>query len=100
MSSALVLALLAGSASIAWQAHGPAPGHAAPGGEGLPCWRLQRRRPACPAASPVMARPPPDPLLDRSAARIDEQFADDPTCASSCCTAADVYRELGEAGDL
>lgn len=97
MGSALVLALLVGSAGVAWQAHEA---------------RAQAQRAEAvkdfllgvfSAADPRLAGGKPDgqttakTLLDRAAARIDAQFADDPDLRIELLrTAADIYRELGE----
>lgn len=99
LASALGLALLAGSAGVAWQAHEA---------------RTQARRAEAvkdfllgvfSAADPRLAGGKPDgattakTLLDRSAARIDERFAADPELRIELLrTAADIYRELGEQG--
>lgn len=97
LSAALVLALLMGSAGVAWQAHEA---------------RAQARRAEAvkdfllgvfSAADPRLAGGKPDgqttakTLLDRAAARIDAQFAGDPELRIELLrTAADIYRELGE----
>ena len=97
LSSALMLALGAGLAGVAWQAQEA---------------RLQARRAEAvkdfllgifSAADPRLAGGKPDgqttakSLLDRSAARIDERFAKDPDLRIELLrTAADIYRELGE----
>lgn len=97
LASALGLALIAGSAGVAWQAHEA---------------RAQARRAEAvkdfllgvfSAADPRLPGGKPDgattakTLLDRSAARIDERFATDPELRSELLrTAADIYRELGE----
>lgn len=97
MGTALVLALLAGSAGVAWQAHEA---------------RAQARRAEAvkdfllgvfSAADPRVAGGKPDgqtsakTLLDRAATRIDTRFAGDPELRIELLrTAADIYRELGE----
>ncbi len=97
LGSALVLALLVGSAGVAWQAREA---------------RAQAQRAEAvkdfllgvfSAADPRLAGGKPDgqttakTLLDRAAARIDAQFADDPDLRIELLrTAADIYRELGE----
>ena len=97
MGAALVLALLAGSVGVAWQAHEA---------------RAQARRAEAvkdfllgvfSAADPRVAGGKPDgqttakALLDRAAARIDTRFAGDPELRIELLrTAADIYRELGE----
>ncbi len=97
MSSALLLALVGGSAAVAWQAQEA---------------RSQARRAEAvkdfvlgvfTAADPRLAggkpngQTPAKTLLDRITARIDGQFADDPILRIELLrTAADIYRELGE----
>ncbi|GCL62442.1 serine/threonine-protein kinase [Pseudaquabacterium pictum] len=97
LGSALTLALVAGVAGVLWQAQEA---------------RAQARRAEAvkdfllgvfSAADPRLAGGKPNgqttakTLLDRSAARIDAQFADDPDLRIELLrTAADVYRELGE----
>ncbi len=97
MTTALVLSLAAGSAAVAWQAQEA---------------RTQARRAEAvkdfllgvfTAADPRLAGGKPDgqttakTLLDRIAARIDGQFANDPVLRIELLrTAADIYRELGD----
>jgi len=97
LGSALALALVAGVAGVLWQAQEA---------------RAQARRAEAvkdfllgifSAADPRLAGGKPNgqttakTLLDRSAARIDHQFAIDPELRIELLrTAADVYRELGE----
>lgn len=97
LGSALALALAVGVAGVLWQAREA---------------RAQARRAEAvkefllgifSAADPRLAGGKPNgqttakTLLDRSAARIDEQFAADPGLRIELLrTAADVYRELGE----
>jgi serine/threonine-protein kinase len=97
MGSALVLALLAGSAGIAWQAHEARA--QARRAEGVKDFLLG----VFSAADPRLAGGKPDgqttakTLLDRAAARIDAQFLGDPELRIELLrTAADIYRELGE----
>jgi serine/threonine-protein kinase len=97
LGGALALALVVGVAGVLWQAQEA---------------RAQARRAEAvkdfllgvfSAADPRLAGGKPDgqttakTLLDRSAARIDDQFANDPELRIELLrTAADVYRELGE----
>jgi len=97
LSAGLLLALGAGTAGVAWQAFEA---------------RAQARRAEAvkdfllgvfSAADPRLAGGKPGgqtsakTLLDRSAARIDAQFANDPALHIELLrTAADIYRELGE----
>ncbi len=97
LTAGLALALLAGSAGVAWQAHEA---------------RAQARRAEAvkdfmlsifSAADPRVAggkpngQTPAKTLLDRIAARIDDKFAGDPELRIELLrTAADIYRELGE----
>ena len=97
LGSALVLALAVGVGGVVWQAQEA---------------RAQARRAEAvkdfllgvfSAADPRLAGGKPDgqttakTLLDRSAARIDAQFAADPALRIELLrTAADIYRELGE----
>ena len=97
MGSALVLALLAGSAGVAWQAHEARA--QARRAEGVKDFLLG----VFSAADPRLAGGKPNgqttakTLLDRAAARIDAQFASDPELRIELLrTAADIYRELGE----
>lgn len=97
LGSALALVLVVGMAGVAWQA--------------LEARAQARRAEAVKdfllgvfsAADPRVAGGKPDgqttakTLLDRSAARIDAQFAHDPDLRIELLrTAADIYRELGE----
>ena len=97
MGTALVLALLVGSAGVAWQAHEARA--QARRAEGVKDFLLG----VFSAADPRLAGGKPDgqttakTLLDRAAARIDAQFAGDPELRIELLrTAADIYRELGE----
>ena len=97
LGSALALALAVGVGGVLWQAQEA---------------RAQARRAEAvkdfllgvfSAADPRLAGGKPDgqttakTLLDRSAARIDDQFAADPVLRIELLrTAADIYRELGE----
>ena len=97
LGSALAMALVVGVAGVLWQAQEA---------------RAQARRAEAvkdfllgifSAADPRLAGGKPDgqttakTLLDRSTARIDERFANDPDLRIELLrTAADIYRELGE----
>ena len=97
MSGALVLALLAGSAGIAWQAHeARAQARRAEAVKDFLLGVFSAADPRLPGGKPN-GQTTAKTLLDRSAARIDEQFAGDPDLRIELLrTAADVYRELGE----
>jgi tetratricopeptide (TPR) repeat protein len=97
MSAALVLALLGGSAGVAWQAHEARA--QARRAEGVKDFLLGVFTAADPrvAGGKPNGQTPAKTLIDRIAARIDERFAGDPELRIELLrTAADIYRELGE----
>lgn len=97
LSAALVLTLLVGSAGIAWQAHeARAQARRAEAVKDFLLGVFSAADPRLPGGKPN-GQTTAKTLLDRSAARIDEQFAADPDLRIELLrTAADVYRELGE----
>jgi serine/threonine-protein kinase len=97
LSTALTLALVAGIAGIAWQAHeARAQARRAEAVKDFLLGVFSAADPRLPADKPN-GQTPAKALLDRAVARIDERFADDPDLRIELMrTAADVYRELDE----